>query len=328
MKHISILIPEGDCSLTHIEATHQILNQVNGFLESMNKPPLLSVQLVGLNRDAKIKKGLFTIYPDKIISEVRKTDLIIIPAIQGEINNALAVNQQFVPWLKSHYLNGAELASFCLGSFLLASTGLLNGRKSTTHWSMANDFRGKFPEVELIPEKIITDDAGIYTSGGALSFQNLIIYLVEKYAGRDIAILTSKTFMIDIDRDMQSPFIIFKGQKEHDDKPITKVQEYIEKNIQEKITVDQLAEMASVSRRNFERRFKKATSNSVIEYIQRVRVEAAKKSFETTRMNINEVMYNVGYTDLKAFRTTFKKITGLSPLEYRNKYNPRMAIAS
>ena len=324
MKHISILVPEGDCSLTHIEATHQILSEVNVFANHLDREPVFSIQLVGLRKEPQIKKRLYSVQPEVSLNEVQDTNLIIIPAIQGDVNKALDLNQAFIPWLIKQHMKGAEVASFCLGSFLLASTGLLEGKKCTTHWSAAGAFKEMFPDVELVPDKIVTDDRGIYTSGGALSFQNLIVYLIEKYAGRDIAILVSKTFMIDIDRESQSPFIIFKGQKEHDDEPITKAQDFIEKNLSEKISVDQLADMVAVSRRNFERRFKKATSNSVVEYMQRVRIEAAKKSLETTRMNISEVMYDVGYSDMKAFRTTFRKITGLSPIEYRNKYNPRM----
>jgi transcriptional regulator GlxA family with amidase domain len=150
--------------------------------------------------------------------------------------------------------------------------------------------------------------------------------MIEKYAGRDIAILIAKAFMIDIDRTLQSPFIIFQGQKSHEDETVRKAQEYIEKNFEEKITVDQLAGAFAVGRRSLERRFKKATCNTVTEYIQRVKIEAAKKDLETGRKNVHEVMYDVGYSDVKAFRTIFKKITGLSPIEYRNKYNKEMLV--
>jgi transcriptional regulator GlxA family with amidase domain len=183
-----------------------------------------------------------------------------------------------------------------------------------------------FPEVGLITEKIITDEQGIYTSGGAFSYLNLILYLIEKYAGRDMAILAAKVFAIEIERNDQLSFTIFMGQKEHEDEPIKKAQELIEDNYKEKITVEELAEKLALGRRNLERRFKKATSNTVTEYIQRVKIEAAKKSLETSRMNINEVMYEVGYSDTKAFRNIFKKFTGLSPIEYRNKYNKEVAV--
>jgi transcriptional regulator GlxA family with amidase domain len=184
----------------------------------------------------------------------------------------------------------------------------------------ANEFVKMFPEVNLVTEKIITDEQGIYSSGGAFSYLNLILYLVEKYAGRDIAVLCAKVFAIEIERNNQSSFMIFQGQKDHEDEAIKKAQSYIEKNFHERIMVDEIASEVALSRRNLERRFKKATANSVVEYIQRVKIEAAKMSLEKKQENVNEVMYKVGYSDTKAFRSTFKKITGLSPVQYRNKY--------
>jgi transcriptional regulator GlxA family with amidase domain len=175
--------------------------------------------------------------------------------------------------------------------------------------------------VELVDGSIITEENGIYSSGGANSYWNLLLYLVEKYTDRDTAILASKYFAVDIDRESQASFMMFQGQKEHEDIEILKAQEFIEENYQDKITVDQLADKFMMGRRSFERRFKKATNNTVVEYMQRVKIEAAKRSFESSRKNINEVMFDVGYTDTKAFREVFKKITGLTPIEYRNKYN-------
>jgi transcriptional regulator GlxA family with amidase domain len=233
----------------------------------------------------------------------------------------LTDNSEFIPWIKEQHKQGAEVASLCVGAFLLASTGLIDGKSCATHWLAANDFRKMFPEVNLVEDKIITDENGIYSSGGAFSYLNLILYLVEKYAGRDVALFCSKAFQIDYERRSQSHFTIFRGQKDHEDDVIKQAQQYIEAKFHEKITVDELASIFSIGRRNLERRFKKATSNTVVEYIQRVKIEAAKMSLESSRENVNEVMYNVGYTDPKAFRITFKKITGLSPLQYRNKYN-------
>ncbi|RPI64175.1 MAG: helix-turn-helix domain-containing protein, partial [Ignavibacteriales bacterium] len=224
------------------------------------------------------------------------------------------------------YKSGSEVASFCIGSFFLAQTGLLNGKPATTHWSFANDFRMMFPEIKVLDDRIMTEEAGIYTSGGAYSYLNLILYLIEKHVGREVAIIIAKSFMIDIDKKSQSPFIMFKGQKAHDDNAIKKAQDFIEANYQDKITVDQLATMFALSRRNFERRFKKATANTILEYIHRVKIEAAKQSLESSRENVNEVMHNVGYSDPKAFRVTFKKITGLSPIEYRNKYSKNIRV--
>lgn len=320
MKHISILVPKG-AILASLEGARQLFTQVNGFMKARDELPLFQVQLIGLSKETSVSGGLFTVNAELLLNDVKKTDLIIIPAIDGDLQEALAENSAFIPWINQQYRDGAEVASLCLGAFLLASTGLLNGRKCATHWMAANDFRRMFPEVNLVTEKIITDELGIYSSGGAFSYLNLILYLIEKYAGHEIAVLSAKVFAIELERKNQLSFSIFKGQKGHEDEPVKKAQEFIENNFQDRITVDQLASMLALGRRSLERRFKKATCNSVSEYIQRVKIEAAKMSLESSRENVNEVMYKVGYSDTKAFRGVFKKITGLSPMEYRNKYN-------
>jgi transcriptional regulator GlxA family with amidase domain len=323
MKHISILVPKG-AILGSLEGSRQLFTQVNEFFKAKGVPPLFKVQLVGLSKETLLTGGLFTANTDVTLGDVNKTDLIIIPALDGDLQEAVEKNKDFIPWIIEQYKGGAEVASLCLGAFLLASTGLLKGRKCATHWMAENAFRTMFPDVNLVTEKIITDEKGIYSSGGAFSYLNLILHLIEKYAGRDIAVLSAKVFAIELDRDSQLSFTIFQGQKEHDDESVKKAQDFIEKNFQEKISIDQLTSMLAVSRRNFERRFKKATCNTVTEYIQRVKIEAAKISLESTRENVNDAMYKVGYTDPKAFRGTFKRITGLSPVEYRNKYNREM----
>ena len=318
--HISILIPKGHTSLVNIVGTHQILNQVNSFLKERGKSALFKVELVGLSDPTEQSNGLFTVHPEKFIGDISKTDLIIIPAIHDDPEVALELNREFVPWLKQQYRDGAEIASLCVAAFFLASTGLLDGKHCSTHWIHADGFRKMFPKVDLVDDKIMTEDHGIYTSGGAYSYLNLLLYLVEKFSGREIAILIAKTFMIDIDKASQSPFIMFQGQKSHEDSVVQKAQEYIEKNFNEKIQVEKLAQKFALSRRSLERRFKKATHNTITTYIQRVKVEAAKRSLEASSENVNEVMYGIGYSDEKSFRNTFKKITGISPVQYRNKY--------
>ena len=324
MKHISILIPEGHTSLVNIEGAHQILTGANLMLAERDRAPLFHVQLVGISARVEQRNGLFTIVPDVLIDDVQKTDLIIVPSLHGDQRQAIELNKQFLPWITQQYNQGAEVASLCLGAFFLAATGLLNGKQCATHWKMAHEFRAMYPDVKLSDDKIITEENRVYTSGGAYSFLNLITYLIEKYAGRDIAIVAAKSYAIDIDRNTQSPFIIFEGQKSHDDEPIRKAQEFIEENYQDKLTVDLLSDKVNMGRRSFERRFKKATGNSVVEYIQRIKVEAAKYDLETSRKNINEVVYDNGYSDSKAFRSVFKKVTGLTPVEYRNKYNKQV----
>ena len=326
MKHVSILVPESSV-IEAIADPRYMFTAVNQFLQAEGKPPLFNVQLVGIKKEVKLDNNLFSVHADALIKDIKKTDLIFIPALCGDIKNALELNKNFVGWIQDQYNNGAEVASLCVGAFLLASTGLLNGKKCSTHWLFANEFRNMFPDVELVDGSIITEENGLYSSGGANSYWNLLLYLVEKYTNRDIAILASKFFAIEIDRNSQNAFMMFQGQKEHEDDEIKKAQEFIEENYPDKITVYNLADKFAIGRRSFERRFKKATHNTVVEYMQRVKIEAAKRSFESSRKNITEVMFDVGYTDTKAFRTVFKKITGLTPVEYRNKYNKQVELA-
>ncbi len=326
MKHVSILVPNSPCILSSVIGSYKVFKTVNGALASRGKKPFFDIQMVGISKETSLYDGLFAIRPDVALDDAKKTDLIIIPAIQGDMPASLKLNQAYIPWIIDQYKQGAEIASLCTGAFLLATTGLLKGRKCSTHWVAADAFRQAFPDVRLQPEKIITDELGMYSSGGAYSFLNLMIYLVEKFCGREMAVYCSKMLEIEIERKSQSPFAIFVGQKTHEDEPIKKAQLFMENHVDAKVSVDQLSEMFALSRRNFERRFKKATSNTPVEYLQRVKIEAAKKSLESSRENINEVMYSVGYSDSKAFRTMFKKITGLSPVSYRNKYNREMAV--
>jgi transcriptional regulator GlxA family with amidase domain len=325
MQHITILV-SGQSNLTSIESPRMAFLAVNEYLQYNGKEPLFQVQLAGLSDEVSLDNGKYTIHGDVSVDRLKKTDLIIIPAFVDMAGRGLEQNKAFIPWILQQYKSGAEVASLCVGAFLLAATGLLNGRECSTHWRAVERFRDMFPEVNLVTDRIITDECGIYTSGGAFSSANLVLYLIEKYAGRDAAIYCSKLFQVDMERATQSPFTIFYGQKDHEDEPVKKAQEFIESNYQEKISVDQLTSMVALSRRNLERRFKKATSNTVTEYIQRVKVEAAKMNLESGRKNVNEVMYEVGYVDVKAFRTIFRKITGLSPLQYRNKYRREPAL--
>lgn len=325
MKHVSILVPSGAVALSTIEGPFIGFARANEILTSMGKAPLFDVHLVGLTKEPQVYNRLFNVTPGNTIADDFKTDLIIIPAVNGEMEKVIEANKAFFPWINRKYSEGAEVASLCVGTFLLASTGLLSGKKCATHWLAINDFKRLFPDIELVSDKIITDEQGVYSSGGANSFWNLILYIIEKYSSRDVALMCAKIFEIEIDRSSQAAFIIFKGQRDHQDESILKAQEFIESNFQEKITVDQLSTMFAIGRRSLERRFKKATNNTVSEYIQRVKIEAAKKSFETSRKNINEIMWDVGYSDTKAFRAIFKKTTGLSPIEYKNKYNKEVS---
>jgi transcriptional regulator GlxA family with amidase domain len=325
MKHLTIIVPNGQSNLSTIASiigACDVFARANSYWRETGKEDLFKIELAGVSKEADYYDGLLMIKPQTHISEISKTDLIIIPAISiRSYEDAMKGNRLFVDWIGKQYEKGAEIASICTGAFLLASSGLLDGKSCSTHWRVADVFRSSFPKVHLQPDKLITDGHGIYTNGGGYSFLNLLIYLVEKYYDRQAAIFCSKVFQIEIDRQSQSAFTIFTGQKLHGDEMVKNAQAYIESRIDEKITVEELSSKFSIGRRNFDRRFIKATGNTPLEYAQRVKIESAKKAFETTRKSVNEVMYEVGYADVKGFREVFKKITGMPPLEYRSKYN-------
>jgi transcriptional regulator GlxA family with amidase domain len=327
MKHLTIIVPEGQNNLSSIVGPYKIFTRANEFWKETGGEELFKIQLAGISKEVEFYGGLFTVKPQVNISSITKTNLIIIPSLNHNYKDAEKGNKELIDWIAKQYKDGAEIASICTGAFLLASSGLLDGKSCSTHWAAADNFRNTFPEVKLKTDKLITDENGIYTNGGAYSFLNLMIYLVEKYYDRRTAIFCSKVFQIEMDRQSQSAFIIFKGQKLHGDEIVKEAQAYIENNIQEKISFEHLSSTFAVSRRNFDRRFIKATGNTPLEYSQRVKIESAKKAFETSRKTINEVMYEVGYSDVKAFREVFRKITGISPLEYRNKYNKEKLLS-
>jgi transcriptional regulator GlxA family with amidase domain len=319
MKQVTIVVPNGYADLGSIRGSFEILTTANEYWVERGNKSMINVRIAGFVAELKLDTGFFSIHPADI-KEIRKTGLIIIPSVSNYYGNIVERNKDLIDWIKEQYQNGAEVASICTGAFLLAGTGLLDGKICSTHWGAASDFRRMFPNVNLQIDKLITSQQGIYTNGGSYSFLNLILFFVEKYFDRPTAVFCSKMFQIDMDRTSQSPFVIFQSQKKHGDEVIFKAQTYLEENLKEKISFEQLASKLAVSRRNFDRRFIKATGNTPVEYLQRVKVEVAKSTLEKGRNSVFEVMNEVGYSDDKAFREVFKKITGISPLDYKAKF--------
>lgn len=323
--HISILAitEQSDISTTICMAgSYEILTRAAAFWAQKGKPGDFNIQLVSATTFGNNSNDLFAAKPHCTIDDINKTDLIIIPASKiREYETTTPNNRRFINWVQQQYRDGAEVASMCSGVFLLASTGLLEKRTCSTHWSVSEQFRMQHPDIQLKTDKLITDEGGIYTNGGAYSFLHLLLYLIEKYFDRQTAVYCAKVFQIDLDRSMQAEFSIFNGHKKHVDEVVLNAQNYFEDNFTHKISVEDTAQKYNVGRRNFDRRFIKATGLSPLDYLQRIRVEAAKRHFENTRKTVSEVMYEVGYNDPKAFREVFCRITGLSPLDYKSKYN-------
>lgn len=317
MKHVSIL-PLYDATLTSIDSSHQLFSRVNDFMRYRQKPRFYDIEIVGLHQNTQL--GMYNITSDKTVADVNKTDVIVLPLLCGNFKKAIEENKKYTDWLLQQYHNGAEIVCLCVGSFYLASTGLLKGKSCAVHWAAKNEFAELFPDIKLIDAGIMTDENGIYTCGGGFSYLNLILYIFEKHLGKEVSILASKMFEIDIERKSQNPYAIFIGQKKHGDETVLKAQEWIESNPAKNYTVEDICNHVGAGRRTLERRFGKCTGNSVSEYIQRVKVEFAKKQLETGRKTVNEIIYATGYNDIDAFRKVFKRITDLSPVAYRKKY--------
>jgi transcriptional regulator GlxA family with amidase domain len=320
MIRVSILVTH-NAIIAAIGNSRHLFSMVNRFLHRSGKAEKFEIKLVGIKQEMKLNDGLFMIQADSTIDDVKETDLVIIPPMTDDMESNFILNKGYIPWINQQHFQGTEIASLCIGSFLLAETGLLNGQQCSTHWQYANEFRKRYPKIDLVDDKVITDHNGLYTSGGSNSYWNLLVYLIEKYTGREAAIWASKYFEVERSRDSQSMFMIFQGSKLHGDEAVLIAQEYIENSFKEKIIIDQLAAQVHLSRRTFQRRFKKGTHFTVIEYIQKLRMEVAKKLLEEgNNLTVNDVMYECGYNDSRAFRYVFQKNSGLSPLAYKKKF--------
>lgn len=323
MKHITILALN-NCQGASIVGPMEIFQKVNDYflLHDLERYPFFKIEVVGLHKEPIRVGPNLSIHCNRTLEEVEQTDLILIPAIdERQIEAAIANNTAFINWIHDQYsYRRTEVASICVGAFVLAATGLMDGLPCSTHWAAAPQFQRMFPKVNLQAEHILTDHKGIYTTGGALSYQYLGLYLIEKFAGRAAALWASKMFLIDMDHTSQLWFSTTPFLHDHKDLRILQAQRFIEAHFCENLKVEDIAEEVALSKRSFIRRFKKATHQTPIQYIQSVKIEAAKEALELTEQTVNEIMYEVGYSDIKSFRSLFKKFTGLSPIDYRKKF--------
>jgi transcriptional regulator GlxA family with amidase domain len=319
MIAISLLIFE-EVVPSSVAGVIDLFAGVNRHLESLGKPPAFTLQLVSEN-----PKNIPLIFPAGLIpckayGEIRRPDLIIIPSFNVGNDTALAKNKAGVQWIKTMHKTGAEIASMCVGSYFLAEAGLLDGKEMTSHWAVIEDMQKRYPAIKMKSDLVITDRDGIYTSGGAFSSLKLILYLIEKFCGREVALWISKMYAIEMERTSQAHFAVFTGQHHHKDKEILAAQRYLEQHYPDNISMEQVSALVNMGKRNFIRRFKAATNNTPFEYLQRVRMEAAKKAIEINEKDLSFIIEDAGYKDPKTFRTIFKRITGLAPREYKKKY--------
>lgn len=311
--------------LLSVAAILDVFDTVNSYYEYHNGAGFFQINLIHSGNIAN-ESSSFEKYQFLSLNESGQQDLILIPAFDAsDIGSSLHKNLEFLPWMQQQYKKGAELASFCTGAFLLAASGLLNGKTATTHVNASAAFSSSFPDVDLKPDKILTHDQGIYTSGGATSSFHLMLRIIHNYCNRDAAVHIAKMFAIDMNREQQSYFGTFQPVRDHGDELVTKTQLCIENAYREAVTIEDILQQIPSSRRNIVRRFKQATGNTLIEYLQKTRIEAAKKLLEQTNLSIMEIMLDSGYNDLKTFRQLFKKSAGMTPKDYRDKFKPKAA---
>jgi transcriptional regulator GlxA family with amidase domain len=323
MKHVSVIVYE-DVVLTALSSCASLLISANEAVIRRGKPAPFQVELVGVFLKNVQLNMAVQFYCSKTIADTFDTDVIVIPpmtTIPQDMNALFSKNSSLIDWVKKKYTQKAQVISLCTGAYFVAEGGLLDGMPATSHWGAMEDLQKRYPSINFKPDQVVTNSRAIITGGGGFSSLNALLYFIEKNCGKEISIELSKFYGLDYGRTSQSIFAVFSGQRLHNDDEIHKAQTYIEKKFKTDISVEQIARQVNMSRRNFIRRFKNATSLNPIEFIQKIKVEAAKKALEAGETNIASLTYSVGYNDLKTFRAVFKKVTGLTPMEYKNKYN-------
>lgn len=322
MKKVIILASE-NCLFSSVGGPMDIFLQAgllwNGIL-GIEPSPYFDVKIATLDGNAVMATNQVPITPHCSVNEIDHADLIVIPSqgFQPVIQDDALFKR--AEWLKKSYRKGSDLASVCTGAFTLAATGLLDGKMATTHWGAAQAFKNAFPKIQLRTDLMVTDEGRLFCGGGMTADLNLTLYLINKYCGREVALQCSRCTLIDLDRLSQSPFSVFIPEKNHQDLKILKIQERIETNFNHSFSIESLAKKSGMSQRNLNRRFKAATGESVVKYLQLVRIEAAKKELEDGRRSFDEVSFHVGYENVSFFRRIFKKATGLSPAAYQKKF--------
>ncbi len=285
---------------------------------------LFEVELVSIDGGPATSSGCIELKAHKTILEADTPEYIILPPIWPSPNMGRQLNHSVRDWLVKNNKVAVPIAAVCTGSFLLAETGLLDGRLATTNWQFARKFQHLFPKVRLKPEMILTEDDGLICTGAATAYFNLALSLIQRYGSDDLAKVCSKALLIEPNRTSQAPYFLEHHKIKHNDTAIMKAQGFMEDNYRELKAVNEIADFVGISSRHFKRRFKHATGYSPLTYLQDIRIEQAKKKLESTMDSIEEITQLIGYENTSTFRRLFKDRTSLTPREYRDKFSRRL----
>lgn len=322
MFEVVIVLPEQTFPSTAI-GPMDVFTHVGSLWNFCNGEPLqprFRVTTASANGGLVKCEGPVQLSPTMAIKDVRKADIIFIPSTGISIHDVAERNAAVIPWLKKWHGRGTAIAAVCSGVGLLAETGLLDGRRATTHWGIAAQLRTKYPKVNWMPELLVTEDRSLYCGGGVNAALDLSLYLAERFCGHEIAVQAAKALLLETPRSWQSGFAITPLNTSHADEAIARAQEWLHKNLHRVFPMESPAEYVGMSARNFVRRFKAATGDSPIEYLQKVRVAAAKRLLENSHRTIQEISEAVGYQDVAFFRSVFKRMTGIPPASYRERF--------
>lgn len=317
---IGILAYDG-CTASMITGVLDILSFANSQHRSKDKKELFELSIVTETGEAVNGFSKFPISAQRSIRAKIHYDLIYVPGFVGEVEELLFKQEKLINWLARQYNKGIILAAACNGNFLLAEAGVLNGKRATTHWSLIDDFRKRYKEIALEPEKIIIDNGSVLSAAGVTAYFNLALFLVERYGSKEIALTSAKVFLVDSGRKIQTPYQMYQVSKSHGDEEIVSLQDWLEANFNESITLEKMTEVCNLGKKTLMRRFKKVTGETPLMYLQKLRIENAKRLLESQRVSFNEITWKVGYNDVSSFHKVFKSETGLTPIEYRSKFS-------
>ncbi len=329
MKKVAVLA-FNNCLTSSVIGVLDVFEICNNFWKQHNNSQnsFFDLKLFTVNGNSVNSFNSIPINSLNSLDEVSKVDVVIIPPAMSQIDQAIEENKDLIPWFDKMRSQGAVLASICTGIFFLAKAGLLNNKTVTTNPLMASLFHERYPSIKMDLDQVLIDEGDIITTGPTYAFIDLVIYLIEKYCGFDLALQCSKLLLHDKNRSKQTPYLISAIQNRHKDPEIKNIQNWMELNCtRADINIDALADRFHMSSRNFARRFQKVTGNTPLVYLQRMRVEIAKKKLEITHLSIDEITNDVGYSDRKSFGRLFRRYTSLSPSEYRRRFSERQVGA-
>lgn len=322
MKHVTILMLNRGLYSTVAGPLEvfQLAGVAWNHLTAQPVQPQFDVITASVDGQTVTGSGGLEIKPARAIKRITATDLILVSSGGTSLDAMLHYHADAIPWLRKWHERGAIIAGVCSGVCLLAEAGLLDGKEATTHWGIAEQFRAKYPRVNLTPDRLVVDNGNVLCGGGVNAALDLSLYLVERYCGREMAQQCAKSLLIDASRSSQAGFAVLAFNKRHSDETIMAAQEWIERNYAEGFSVEALANRFNMSDRTLLRRFKLATGITPLSYLQQVRISAAKHAIENEDQSIENISHAVGYEDAVFFRSLFRRHVGITPKAYREKF--------